>query len=145
MRGSKASQSKQATRDRRLMSAFTGPLTLTQLDADWKLWRLEQKLSYEIGALGSGNLIEVPPGFVTDGATIPRLFWALLPTWGSYSRAAAVHDYTVTKILEGDPLPNAPDLLACDNIFWEATGVCNTPYLLRVLLYLGVRYYSMTR
>ena len=31
-----------------LTSAFTGPLTLTQLD-DWKLWRLEQPLRYEIG------------------------------------------------------------------------------------------------
>lgn len=34
------------------MSAFTGPLTLTHLDADWRKWRLESALRYEVGALG---------------------------------------------------------------------------------------------
>lgn len=125
------------------MSAFTGPLTITQLD-DWKLWRLEQMLRYEIGFLGSGDMIDVPPGFITDGASVPRWFWWLLPTWGSYSRAAAVHDLIIGHVEDGDPLPNAPDRLTCDRIFWEACGVCGTPMLLRLLLYAGVRIRSLT-
>lgn len=37
--------------------------------------------------------ITVPAGFVTDFASIPRLFWRILPPWGSYNRAAVVHDF----------------------------------------------------
>lgn len=126
------------------MSAFTGPLTVTQIDEDWKLWRLEQTLRYEIGSLGSGDIIDVPAGSVTDGASVPRIFWWLLPTWGSYSRAAAVHDFIIGAVEEGRPLPNAPDRLTCDRIFLEAATVFGTPWLLRVLLYAGVRIRSWT-
>lgn len=125
------------------MSEFTGPLTLTQLDSDWKIWRLEQTLKYEVGQLGSGDLIEVPAGFLTDGATVPRWLWWLLPSWGSYSRAATVHDYVIGRIEDGRPLPNAPNRLICDRIFWEATGVCGTPLFLRAILYAGVRIRSL--
>lgn len=41
----------------------------------------------------SGKLIEVPAGFQTDFASVPRLFWRLIPPWGPYSPAAVVHDY----------------------------------------------------
>src|SRR5207247_1284886 len=37
--------------------------------------------------------VEVPEGFVTDLASIPRVFyWALRPD-GAYAHAAVVHDY----------------------------------------------------
>lgn len=35
----------------------------------------------------------VPEGFVTDFASIPRIFWSLLPPDGVYSYAAILHDY----------------------------------------------------
>ena len=35
----------------------------------------------------------VPPGFVTDGATVPRPLWWLFPPVGRYFLAAALHDY----------------------------------------------------
>ena len=37
--------------------------------------------------------VEVPVGFVTDLASIPRAFWSFLPTDGEYVFAAIVHDY----------------------------------------------------
>ena len=37
--------------------------------------------------------ILVPAGFRTDFASVPRLFWRVVPPWGRYSPAAAVHDY----------------------------------------------------
>jgi hypothetical protein len=37
--------------------------------------------------------VDVPPGFVTDFASIPRPFWAFLPPDGQYAYAAVVHDY----------------------------------------------------
>ncbi len=37
--------------------------------------------------------VEVPAGFVTDFASIPRLFWSLLRPDGEYAYAAVIHDY----------------------------------------------------
>ncbi len=37
--------------------------------------------------------VKVPVGFVTDFASVPRLFWTLLPPDGLYWYAAVIHDY----------------------------------------------------
>lgn len=37
--------------------------------------------------------VTVPPGFVTDFASIPRMFWSVLRPDGEYAYAAVVHDY----------------------------------------------------
>ena len=37
--------------------------------------------------------VKVPVGFVTDFASIPRVFWLLLRPDGSYTHPAIVHDY----------------------------------------------------
>jgi len=35
----------------------------------------------------------VPAGFVSDGATVPRIFWPIFPPIGRYLKATLVHDY----------------------------------------------------
>jgi hypothetical protein len=50
-------------------------------------WRAEGEV-----AKTHKNVI-VPKGFVTDLASIPSPFWALLPPAGPYSYPAIVHDY----------------------------------------------------
>src|SRR5262245_55189884 len=37
--------------------------------------------------------VTVPVGFVTDFASIPRIFWSALPPDGRYTYPAIVHDY----------------------------------------------------
>ena len=37
--------------------------------------------------------ITVPPGFISDGASIPRPFWNILRPWGKHARAAVLHDW----------------------------------------------------
>jgi hypothetical protein len=37
--------------------------------------------------------VTVPEGFVTDFASIPRVFWSLLPPDGLYTYPAIIHDY----------------------------------------------------
>lgn len=54
-------------------------------------WFLSQDLLYEVPQ--HGPMIEVPAGFHTDFASIPRPFWSVLPRWGQYGPAAVVHDY----------------------------------------------------
>ncbi len=43
-------------------------------------------------ALQLSSLV-VPKGFVTDFASVPRLFWSLLPPMGRYGYAALFHDF----------------------------------------------------
>ena len=39
------------------------------------------------------NGYEIPKGFTTDGATVPRVFWVLFPPVGKYLKAAILHDW----------------------------------------------------
>ena len=43
---------------------------------------------------GQFQEIDVPTGFVTDLASVPQMFWSLLPRDGAYLHAAIVHDYS---------------------------------------------------
>jgi hypothetical protein len=52
----------------------------------------------EIGWQSSGSqralpAVKVPPGFVSDLASVPRLFWSALRPDGDYAYAAIIHDY----------------------------------------------------
>jgi hypothetical protein len=121
------------------MSAFTGPLSLTELDTDWRMWRLETPLVYEVGELGSGRTIEVPAGFITDGASVPRFLWAICPTWGSYSRAAVIHDFLGTMLMAGTPPPEGMHQTIIDRVFVEAMTVCGTNLVIRWAIWAAVR------
>ncbi len=82
------------------------------------------------------TVIDVPKGYVTDGASIPRLAWRLVggPWSGLYKWAAVVHDYTYTSSFFGhDGRQRA------DEVFLEAmyySGVC---YVKRQGMYVAVR------
>ncbi|MDH5178598.1 MAG: DUF1353 domain-containing protein [Gammaproteobacteria bacterium] len=59
--------------------------------ADGEFWVVTQSLSYPIP--GTDDVIVIPQGFVTDFASIPRIFWTVFPRHGEYTTAAIVHDY----------------------------------------------------
>jgi len=82
----------------------------------------------------SGKEIEVPAGYITDFATIPRfLWWALPPDHYSYIKSSVVHDYALT---------NLPELSKkiCDDIFREAMLSEGAPKLRAKVMYLSVKY-----
>lgn len=61
-------------------------------------WTLEQLIFYPIpdwvkNKYQGPDEVVVKTGFVTDLASIPRIFWNLLPPFGRYSAAAVIHDY----------------------------------------------------
>lgn len=66
-----------------------GSLVVEQLDATF--WRLREPVVYQ----GARETFEVPAGFRTDFASVPRLVVWLLPRYGVYTRAAILHDYLV--------------------------------------------------
>jgi len=71
----------------------------------------------------------VPSGFNTDMASIPRLFWSVLPTYGKYAKSAIIHDYAL-KILSRNK---------ADMIFKTSLKRDNVRPLVITVLYLGVR------
>lgn len=112
------------------MSHFLDALILEPLDNGYT-WKIIEPFDYEVGNLGSGEKIDVPIGFVTDLASIPRLFWNIMPPFGRYSRAAVLHDwlyhtqqYTRKK---------------SDHILLEAMAVLNVSWITRWTIFLGVR------
>lgn len=66
---------------------FAGDVVVRQLDA--KSWTVVEPLGYT----GRVETFEVPVGFETDFASVPRPFTWLLPTYGVYTKAAILHDY----------------------------------------------------
>lgn len=47
----------------------------------------------------NGALIVVPQGYVTDGSSIPRVFWPLFNPWYTEARrASCVHDYIYSHL-----------------------------------------------
>ena len=62
---------------------------------DGRNWIVRQPLVYTIGV--SNDTVTVPPGFVTDLASIPRALQSIIQQNGRYLLPAVVHDYLYWK------------------------------------------------
>lgn len=58
-----------------------------------RMYYLDKEIQWTPGPGQDGPTVVVPAGFVTDLASIPRVFWSLLPTDGTYTFPAIVHDF----------------------------------------------------
>ena len=112
------------------MSSFTSELKVKP-HPDGRHWELLEEFDYYLGSLESGMYIRVPKGFVTDFASVPRIFWWLFPPWGKYGKAAVVHDYLYhTRMFSR---------AVADAIFLEAMSVLKVPLWKRLIIYWSVR------
>ena len=72
------------------MSSFTKELRVKVLDNGAHYEVLDEFVYYRDS---DGNIkIKVEEGFVTDFASVPRLFWSIFPPFGKYTKAAVLHD-----------------------------------------------------
>ena len=78
---------------------------------DWDYYYILDQLRWAPNEGQSLHGVMVPPGFVTDLASIPRPFWSLLPKTGRYAYAAIVHDYLYWIQSPGILRPEADDIL----------------------------------
>jgi hypothetical protein len=90
---------------------------------------------YEVGEEGSGERITVPAGYVTDFASVPRLFWRVEPPFGIAAPAAVVHDY----LYSSGGLEGRYTRLQADEIFREALAVLGVGVVKRNLMFAAVR------
>jgi Protein of unknown function (DUF1353) len=115
------------------MSRFTSVLLVSPL-ADGNTWVLMREFGYDVGAEGSVDRINVPIGFETDFASIPRLFWIVLPKWGKYGNAAVIHDWLYWS--------QQRSRAASDAVLLEAMGVLEVGTLVQFVIYHAVRLFG---
>ena len=114
------------------MSQFTTPLIVEPIDA--RRWRLVEPFEYHIGSYPSSEVIRVPKGFVTDFASVPRIFWSILPPYNRYGKAAVLHDFCYYK--------GFCTRKRCDDLFLEAMEVWTVPKWKRLVMYWAVRLFG---
>ena len=112
------------------MSRFTSLLTVSHL-SDGKSWWLRTAFGYDVGREGSGDTVEVPIGFVSDFASVPRPFWSFLPKWGRYGNAAVIHDFLYWQ--------QTRTRREADGIFLEGMTVLGVSGLVRYVIFTAVR------
>lgn len=111
------------------------------LELDKNYYRVLDSFKFYYGSSEEdGRWVLVPEGFLTDGATIPRLLWWLLPPWDNYSQSAALHDYLV----EYGVMYDRGEIVTCtrkqaDHIFREAMKVAGVKAWPRQAMYWAVR------
>jgi len=104
---------------------FVSDLVVT--DGTPNKWTLLEPLVWDDGALR----VEVPVGFVTDLASVPKFLKGLLNVNGKSRKPAVLHDY----LYRAKVLPRAE----ADALFRQALKVEGINGITRNIYYLGVR------
>jgi len=119
------------------MSTFTKPLII-EFDFESnpkKPYRLARPFEYYTTLIvpGYDKVIRVPAGYRTDFASIPRLFWRILPPAGRYGKAAVIHDWLV------DEHPHSCNHLVAADVFYEAMSVLGVGKIRRWIMVQAVK------
>lgn len=128
------------------MTPFDRPLT-TQYDALASAllgadhWRVTAPFTYLITDTQS---VSIPAGYLTDGASVPKVFWNIIPPWGKYGQAAVVHDLLceyLTVLEDGHPV--AISRAYCDSVLNQAMQALGVPDYQRLAIYWSVCAYRI--
>lgn len=102
-------------------------------------WRVTRSFKYYVGNKEDDIWVYVPAGFLTDGASVPRPFWSIVPPWGKHGQAAVVHDFLVRELfLYVKGVKTDINRQEADRIFLEAMKVAGVNWFLRNLMYVSV-------
>lgn len=116
------------------MSTFTSPLVVEYLDERWRSVYIP--FSYAVGSLEAPEeVIEVPVGFHTDYATIPKFLHFILAPAGKWAKAAVIHDYLYAQ-------PGTRTRKECDDIFFEGMCVLGVSSWKKYAAYFAVRLFG---
>ena len=127
------------------MNRFTGALKTEWLDG--RRWRVIESYRFYSGEAGTSIFVEVPRGFITDLASIPRAIRWLVPKVGRDSAASAVHDvlYRIGAVItaievEGIEHTSSTPISrgVADSIYHQALVASKVGAWRRKLLYHGV-------
>lgn len=111
----------------KIKSHFLFHLKLDPLP-DGRNWKLLAHFGFWSSATG---MVNIPKGFVTDLASVPRLFWNIFPPFGKYIDAAVIHDY----LYQTQTMPRS----VADGALMEGMKLCNVNWMTRQTIYRFVR------
>lgn len=108
------------------------------------LWRITSAFLYSFTLNKQSVHVYVPSGYLTDGATVPRLLWDAIPPWGAYGQAAAVHDMLCEylTVFDDDHKPVSITRKTADNILRQAMVALGVKRGMRWSVYAGVKLYT---
>lgn len=116
---------------------FRGPPALTLVYEaletryiDERRWRLLEPFDFASETIE--RIVSVPSGFETDFASIPRVFWAILPPTGDYGKAAVLHDWLYRT-------QGRATRAEADGVLMEAMIALGVGWWTRTIIYRGVR------
>jgi hypothetical protein len=107
------------------------------------LWRGQYATKHPAEYVGTDDRIHIPAGFETDLASVPRIFWALLPPQGAYEKAAVLHDFLCVELARCHRDGGAAQVNAVDTdgmfrrVMREDDGV---PNVVAWIMWAGVRW-----
>lgn len=107
---------------------FKGPLHIQYEDGC--TWTILRPFRW-CGPDAAPICFEVPEGFVTDFASVPRFFWRLLPPTGKYGKAAVIHDFLYRT--------GAVPRVEADDTFYRAMLALGVIWPTRLTMWLAVR------
>jgi len=114
------------------MSKFTTPLNVEKIGE--REWILKKEFEYHVGCYPSCEIIVVNVNFHTDMASIPKIFWKILPPDGKYGKAAVIHDYCYRTACYGRK--------RSDEIFLEGMKVLKVKKWKYTSMYYAVRLFG---
>jgi hypothetical protein len=98
-----------------------------------RLFQLVSSFRY----VSSYGTVTVPAGFITDGASIPQVFWSILSPFGGYFSAAVVHDFLYSPFNDTRFTRQQADL-----IFKEAMFNIGVSWYQREIIFRAVRVFG---
>ena len=110
------------------------------LNSDY--WRVTQAFRYYFDDPSENTYVEIPVGYLTDGASVPRFFWDLLPPLGSYGQAAVLHDFlceNLYQIKNGEKTPITRT--QADDALKDAMVALDVPRWKRNVIFIAVAVY----
>lgn len=110
---------------------FSGDVVVQPILPEGKRWTLVHPITYS----ANHDTFEVPAGFTTDFASVPRIFVWLLPRYGRWTQAAVLHDYLWSLAKTGEI-----SKFDADGIFLRALRELNVPFLRRWIMWAAVRW-----
>lgn len=95
-----------------------------------------RRLLSDAVVLIDGQPVLIPAGFLTDGASVPRGLWNIIPPFGRYNKAALLHDFLYKT---GRMNRARVTRKQADEIFLAAMVALDVPGWQRWAMYAGVR------
>lgn len=106
-------------------------------------WYVANDVDVVIRTMGHEYAFSIPCGYLTDGATVPRVIWNIIPVWDECSESVVIHDYLCNyPRVKLDGCDHQIPREVVDRLFLAALEFYGVNKLKRFLMYNAVSLYT---